>query len=201
MRTKILVIDDEESLCEILKFNLEKEGYEVDYALSAEEALDRDDLASFSLFMVDIMMDKLSGFDFAKRMKNVTETEDIPILFCSALSDEDCVVMTVPDDGGKPEWGKCSCLYYAADLFRGTFYAADEKSILLLYVRKSTVLFYEEFGGIFRNYEYDDRRTVQSFFRWKYTGGVYPPFCRTAAKLGRAGERGADTGGKRAADS
>lgn len=93
MRTKILVIDDEESLCEILKFNLEKEGYEVDYALSAEEALDRDDLASFSLFMVDIMMDKLSGFDFAKRMKNVTETEDIPILFCSALSDEDCVVM------------------------------------------------------------------------------------------------------------
>lgn len=93
MRTKILVIDDEESLCEILKFNLEKEGYEVDYVLSAEEALDRDDLGTFSLFMVDIMMDRLSGFDFAKRIRNVTETENIPILFCSALSDEDCIVM------------------------------------------------------------------------------------------------------------
>ena len=65
MRIKILVIDDEEALCEILKFNLEKEGYEVDCAYSAEEALEMD-LASYSLFLVDIMMGRLSGFDFAK---------------------------------------------------------------------------------------------------------------------------------------
>ncbi len=91
MRTKILVIDDEEALCEILKYNLEKEGYEVDTAYSAEEALDMD-LEGYSLFMVDIMMDKLSGFDFAKRVRNVTATEETPILFCSALSDEDNVV-------------------------------------------------------------------------------------------------------------
>ena len=90
MRTKILVIDDEESVCEILKFNLEKEGYEVDCAYSAEEALDMD-LEDYSLFMVDIM-GGLSGFDFAKRLRNVTATEEKPILFCSALSDEDYVV-------------------------------------------------------------------------------------------------------------
>ena len=88
---RILVIDDEESVCEILKFNLEKEGYEVDCAYSAEEALDMD-LDGYSLFMVDIMMGELSGFDFAKRIRNVTATEDVPILFCSALSDEDDVV-------------------------------------------------------------------------------------------------------------
>lgn len=92
MRTKILVIDDEEALCDILKFNLEKEGYEVDCAYSAEEALDMDNLDTYSLFMVDIMMDQLSGFDFANRVRNVTATEQTPILFCSALSDEDCVV-------------------------------------------------------------------------------------------------------------
>ena len=91
MRTKILVIDDEESVCEILKFNLEKEGYEVDCAYSAEEALDMD-LEDCSLFMVDIMMGGLSGFDFAKRLRNVTATEEKPILFCSALSDQDYVV-------------------------------------------------------------------------------------------------------------
>lgn len=91
MRTKILVIDDEEALCEILKYNLEKEGYEVDCAYSAEEALDMD-LEDYSLFMVDIMMDKLTGFDFAKRVRNITALEDKPILFCSALSDEDHVV-------------------------------------------------------------------------------------------------------------
>ncbi|MDE6276791.1 MAG: response regulator transcription factor [Muribaculaceae bacterium] len=92
MNAKILVIDDEEALCEILKFNLEKEGYEVDTAYSAEEALDMD-LRPYSLFIVDIMMEHLSGFDFAKRVRNVTDTENTPILFCSAMSDEDCVVM------------------------------------------------------------------------------------------------------------
>lgn len=89
---RILVIDDEEALCEILKFNLEKEGYEVDCAYSAEEALEMD-LSGYSLFMVDIMMDKLSGFDFAKRVRAKEETEHIPVIFCSALSDEDNKVM------------------------------------------------------------------------------------------------------------
>lgn len=91
MSVRILVIDDEEAVCEILKFNLEKEGYEVDCAYSAEEALDMD-LSGYSLFMVDIMMDQRSGYDFAKRVRNVTETEFTPILFCSALSNEDSVV-------------------------------------------------------------------------------------------------------------
>ncbi|MDE7388678.1 MAG: response regulator transcription factor [Muribaculaceae bacterium] len=92
MRIKILVIDDEESICEILKYNLEKEGYEVDTALSAEEALEMD-LPSYSLFIVDIMMDQLSGFDFAKRLKNDDDVENTPIIFCSALSGEDDTVM------------------------------------------------------------------------------------------------------------
>jgi len=91
MRNRILVIDDEEAVCEILKFNLEKEGYEVDCAYSAEEALDMS-LEDYSLFMVDIMMGGMSGFDFAKQIRNVSATEAKPILFCSALSDEDYVV-------------------------------------------------------------------------------------------------------------
>ena len=52
MRTRILVIDDEEALCEILKYNLEKEGFEVDTAFSAEEALAMD-LTPYDLFIVD----------------------------------------------------------------------------------------------------------------------------------------------------
>ncbi len=92
MRIKLLVIDDEESICEIMKFNLEKEGYEVDCAYSAEEALSFD-LSSYSLFIVDIMMERLSGFDFAKRIKNAAATENTPIIFCSALNGEDDTVM------------------------------------------------------------------------------------------------------------
>lgn len=92
MRSKILVIDDEEALCEILKFNLEKEGYDVDMALSAEEALEMD-LNKYHLFIVDIMMEKLSGFDFAKIVRDKPEIEDTPIIFCSALVGEDDKVM------------------------------------------------------------------------------------------------------------
>lgn len=92
MRTKILVIDDEESICEILRFNLEKEGFEADCAYSAEEALEMD-LTPYQLFIVDIMMDRLSGFDFAKRLKNNPALESKPIIFCSALNGEDETVM------------------------------------------------------------------------------------------------------------
>lgn len=92
MKIKILVIDDEEALCEILKFNLEKEGYDVDTAYSAEEALQMD-LSLYGLFIVDIMMERLSGFDFAKRVRNNPAAENTPIIFCSALDGEDDTVM------------------------------------------------------------------------------------------------------------
>ncbi len=92
MRIKILVVDDEESICDILKYNLELDGYEVDYALSGEEALTMD-LSSYSLFILDIMMDKISGFDFAKRLKNNISTENTPVIFCSALDGADDTVM------------------------------------------------------------------------------------------------------------
>lgn len=92
MRVRILVIDDEESICEILRYNLEKEGYEVDIALSAEDALAKDPRV-YSLFIVDIMMDKMSGFDLVRRLKNDVVTENTPVIFCSALSGEDDTVM------------------------------------------------------------------------------------------------------------
>lgn len=84
---KILVVDDEESLCEILKFNLEKEGYDVAAALSAEEALSLN-LAEFDLMILDIMMGELSGFGLARILRKRPETTDTPIIFCTALDSE-----------------------------------------------------------------------------------------------------------------
>ena len=57
---RILVVDDEEDLCEILKFNLENEGYEVDTANSAEEAL-KMDISSYHLILLDVMMGEISS--------------------------------------------------------------------------------------------------------------------------------------------
>ena len=86
-RYRILVVDDEESLCEILKFNLTKEGYDVVTAYSAEEALALK-LTDIDLVILDIMMGELSGFSFAKILKTREETSHIPIIFCSALDNE-----------------------------------------------------------------------------------------------------------------
>lgn len=65
---RILVVDDEEDLCEILKFNLEMEGYMVDTANSAEEAL-KLELPRYNLILLDVMMGEISGFKMASMMK------------------------------------------------------------------------------------------------------------------------------------
>lgn len=89
---RILVVDDEETLCEVLKINLENEGYDVDIALSAEEALTYN-LQDYSLILLDIMMGEISGIKMARMLKADVTTADIPIIFCTARDTEDDMVM------------------------------------------------------------------------------------------------------------
>lgn len=88
---KILVVDDEQDICEILQYNLENEGYEVDVANSAEEALQLP-LADYALILLDVMMAEMSGFQMARWLKDVPDTAAIPIIFITALDDEDNMV-------------------------------------------------------------------------------------------------------------
>ena len=83
MKKKILITDDEEDLCEILKFNLETEGFQVETANNADEML-RKKLAGFDLFLLDIMMPGLSGLELAKQLKTNELTKSIPIIFITA---------------------------------------------------------------------------------------------------------------------
>ena len=89
---RILIVDDEETLCEVLKLNLENEGYDVDIAFSAEQALTYD-IKSYSLILLDIMMGEISGIKMAKMMKADVTTADMPIIFCTARDSEDDMVM------------------------------------------------------------------------------------------------------------
>lgn len=88
---KILVVDDEQDICEILQYNLETEGFEVTTANSAEEALDLP-LQDYSLILLDVMMGEMSGFQLARRLKNDAATMRIPIIFITALDSEDNLV-------------------------------------------------------------------------------------------------------------
>ena len=89
---RILIVDDEETLCEVLKLNLENEGYDVDIAFSAEQALTLD-LKQYSLILLDIMMGEISGVKMAKMLKADVLTADIPIIFCTARDTEDDMIM------------------------------------------------------------------------------------------------------------
>ena len=87
--TRILVVDDEEDLREILRFNLEAEGFEVETAASAEEALAgfKFQVSGFSLILLDVMMDRMSGFEMAQRMREAGD--NTPIIFLTARDAHD----------------------------------------------------------------------------------------------------------------
>lgn len=88
---RILVVDDEQDLLEILKFNLETEGYEVQTATSAEEAQTLD-IASFDLLLLDVMMGGMSGFALARLLKANPKTASVPIIFLTARDTENDTV-------------------------------------------------------------------------------------------------------------
>lgn len=88
---KILIVDDEADICEILKYNLETEGFVVDAASSAEEALELP-LQDYSLILLDVMMGEISGFQMVRWLKNNPSTAQIPVIFITALEGEDNLV-------------------------------------------------------------------------------------------------------------
>ena len=90
-QTRILIVEDDETLSEMLQFNLSIEGYKADVAHSAEEAM-KLDLPAYSLLLLDVMMGEMSGFAFARALKANPATKSIPIIFCTARDNEDDMV-------------------------------------------------------------------------------------------------------------
>lgn len=88
---KILVVDDEMDICEILKFNLENSGYCVDVANSGKEALGMP-LSSYDMLLLDVMMDDMSGFSLAARIRQESGLASIPIIFITAKTGENDVL-------------------------------------------------------------------------------------------------------------
>lgn len=84
---RILVVDDEQDLCDILLYNLRAAGYQAEAVYSAEEALDK--VQSFDLLLLDVMMPGLSGFELARRLKDNEATAATPIIFLTAKDTEE----------------------------------------------------------------------------------------------------------------
>ena len=88
---KILVVDDEDTICEVIKLNLELEGFTVDTANSAEEVLYKE-LTDYRLFILDVMMGEMSGFELASHIRQNQGTKNIPIIICTAKDREEDLI-------------------------------------------------------------------------------------------------------------
>ena len=88
---KILVVDDEDTICEVIKLNLELEGFTVDTANSAEEVLSKE-LIDYRLFILDVMMGEMSGFELASHIRQNPGAKNIPIIICTAKDREEDLV-------------------------------------------------------------------------------------------------------------
>lgn len=84
---KILVVDDEMPICELMKINLELAGFSVDIANSAEEALQKH-LADYALMVFDIMMGEISGLELVSKVRAMPDVANVPIIVCTALGNE-----------------------------------------------------------------------------------------------------------------
>jgi two-component system, OmpR family, alkaline phosphatase synthesis response regulator PhoP len=89
-KNKILIVDDEEDLCEILQFNLNNAGYFTDVAHSAEETLKKP-LYSYDLFLLDVMMGSMSGFRLAEKLKHEFRIT-APVIFLTAKDTENDIL-------------------------------------------------------------------------------------------------------------
>jgi two-component system, OmpR family, alkaline phosphatase synthesis response regulator PhoP len=83
---RILIVDDEEDLCEILQYNLDNEGFVTDAVHSAEEALKKP-LNEYDLLLLDVMMGQMSGFKLADKLRKELNN-DVPVIFLTAKDTE-----------------------------------------------------------------------------------------------------------------
>lgn len=88
---RILVVDDERTLCDVLKLNLELEGYKVDVTYSAEEA-QRMPLSSYSLILLDVMMEEMTGIELTTIIRADERTRNVPIILCTAKDAENDII-------------------------------------------------------------------------------------------------------------
>ena len=91
-RQSVLVVEDEEDIMEVIRFNLEKEGYEVNQALSGEKALQVIENNLPSLILLDLMLPGINGLDLCRIFKQNDRTKAIPVIMLTAKSEDADIV-------------------------------------------------------------------------------------------------------------
>nr|WP_052567114.1 response regulator [Candidatus Magnetobacterium casensis] len=88
MKKKIIVVDDEMDIVELLSYNLKKEGFDVECSYDGEEALKKIEGTRFDLIILDLMLPGIQGMELCRMLKGAEQTASIPIIMLTAKSDE-----------------------------------------------------------------------------------------------------------------
>lgn len=131
-KQRILVVDDENDICEVIKLNLELNGYAVDTASTAEEALKKD-LSQFSLLLLDVMMGEMSGYELTKKIREDNKFASLPIILCTAKDQESDVetgFLSGADDYIKKPFSMKELILRVQSLLRRCQNLQQQKSIL-----------------------------------------------------------------------
>jgi two-component system alkaline phosphatase synthesis response regulator PhoP len=89
---RILIVDDEEDVLELVRYNLDRSGYQTETASSGEEALSKARKSSPDLIILDLMLPGIDGLEVCKKLKSDVKTEQIPIVMLTAKGDESDIV-------------------------------------------------------------------------------------------------------------
>ena len=132
VKQRILVVDDENDICEVIKLNLELNGYAVDTASTAEEALKKD-LSQFSLLLLDVMMGEMSGYELTKKIREDNKFASLPIILCTAKDQESDVetgFLSGADDYIKKPFSMKELILRVQSLLRRCQNLQQQKNIL-----------------------------------------------------------------------
>ena len=134
---KILVVDDEEDILELVRYNLARDGYRVVCAASGEQALSRAKSEPFDLILLDLMLPGIDGLEVAKRLKSKPETRHIPIIMLTAKGEEADIVtgleLGADDYVTKPFSPRILIARVKAVLRRKVQEEVDDSSIIQIY--------------------------------------------------------------------
>ena len=85
---KVLIVDDEEHIRELIKFNLKKEGYDIEVAVNGREAIEIIKKIKFDLILLDLMLPEIDGLEVCKEIRKNENTSDIPVMMITAKGEE-----------------------------------------------------------------------------------------------------------------
>jgi DNA-binding response OmpR family regulator len=103
MPKKVLLIDDEEEMAEMVSMSLTAAGYEMATAITSQEGLEKAKAEKPDVILLDIMMPEMDGYEICRRLKNHEETKNIPVVFFTALCTPDL-------EGEVVQCGGCGCI-------------------------------------------------------------------------------------------